>query len=240
MRQPRQSKCSPACGIPAFVDEDGTEQLYQMGCYGIGVTRVVAAAIEQHYDDKGIVWPDAVAPWTVGLVTMRGDDGPSIAAADDIYAKLNAAGVETLYDDRDERGGVKLGSIADMAGDIPARVREARLGTNPDPGDESHERGQQRGDSSEPRRGRRSAQAATDRSAQRSGVGDHRDGKVVARAGIRRAGRGRGDLRSGGGDGGCALGRPCATALFHRCRKPESRSARGPGRPWRDCRSICC
>ena len=53
----------------------------------------------------------AVAPWTVGLVTMRGDDAASIAAADDIYARLTAAGVETLYDDRDERGGVKLGSM---------------------------------------------------------------------------------------------------------------------------------
>ena len=59
----------------------------------------------------GIIWPDAVAPWTVGLVTMRGDDPASIVAADDIYARLTEAGVETLYDDRDERGGVKLGGM---------------------------------------------------------------------------------------------------------------------------------
>ena len=82
-----------------------------MGSYGIGVSRLVGAIIEASHDDAGIIWPDAVAPWTVGLVTMRGDDLASIAAADDIYTRLTAAGVETLYDDRDERGGVKLGSM---------------------------------------------------------------------------------------------------------------------------------
>ncbi|MDQ3074865.1 MAG: His/Gly/Thr/Pro-type tRNA ligase C-terminal domain-containing protein, partial [Pseudomonadota bacterium] len=82
-----------------------------MGSYGIGVSRLVGAIIEASHDDAGIIWPEAVAPWQVGLVTMRGDDPASIAAADDIYARLTAAGVETLYDDRDERGGVKLGSM---------------------------------------------------------------------------------------------------------------------------------
>jgi prolyl-tRNA synthetase len=82
-----------------------------MGSYGIGVSRLVGAIIEASHDDNGIIWPDSVAPWKVGLVTMRGDDAASIAAADDIYARLTAAGVETLYDDRDERGGVKLGSM---------------------------------------------------------------------------------------------------------------------------------
>ena len=91
--------------------QDGNFVTPQMGSYGIGVSRLVGAIIEASHDDNGIIWPDAVAPWQVGLVTMRGDDAASIAAADDIYARLTAAGVETLYDDRDERGGVKLGSM---------------------------------------------------------------------------------------------------------------------------------
>ncbi|HEU4499651.1 MAG TPA: His/Gly/Thr/Pro-type tRNA ligase C-terminal domain-containing protein, partial [Sphingomicrobium sp.] len=90
---------------------DGSMVTPQMGSYGIGVSRLVGAIIEASHDEAGIIWPEAVAPWKVGLVTMRGDDEASIAAADDIYAKLNAAGVEVLYDDRDERGGVKLGSM---------------------------------------------------------------------------------------------------------------------------------
>jgi prolyl-tRNA synthetase len=91
--------------------QDGQPVVPQMGSYGIGVSRLVGAIIEASHDDNGIIWPEAVAPWAVGLVTMRGDDAASIAAADDIYARLTAAGVETLYDDRDERGGVKLGSM---------------------------------------------------------------------------------------------------------------------------------
>jgi prolyl-tRNA synthetase len=91
--------------------QDGQPVVPQMGSYGIGVSRLVGAIIEASHDDNGIIWPEAVAPWTVGLVTMRGDDAASISAADDIYAKLTAARVETLYDDRDERGGVKLGSM---------------------------------------------------------------------------------------------------------------------------------
>ena len=91
--------------------QDGQPVTPMMGSYGIGVSRLVGAIIEASHDEAGIVWPDAVAPWRVGLVTMRGDDPASIAAADEIYSKLNDAGVETLYDDRDERGGVKLGSM---------------------------------------------------------------------------------------------------------------------------------
>ena len=90
---------------------DGGQVTPMMGSYGIGVSRLVGAIIEASHDDNGIVWPAAVAPWKVGLITMRGDDAASIAAAEDIYARLNDAGVETLYDDRDERGGVKLGSM---------------------------------------------------------------------------------------------------------------------------------
>ncbi|MEO5972120.1 MAG: proline--tRNA ligase, partial [Sphingomicrobium sp.] len=102
-------KYSAAMGLKVS-GHDGKPLTPMMGSYGIGVSRLVGAIIEASHDDKGIVWPEAVAPWRVGLVTMRGDDAPTVAAADDIYAKLTAAGVETLYDDRDERGGVKLGS----------------------------------------------------------------------------------------------------------------------------------
>jgi prolyl-tRNA synthetase len=82
-----------------------------MGSYGVGVSRLVGAIIEASHDDAGIVWPEPVAPWRVGIVTMRADDEATATAADRIYADLNAAGVETLYDDRDERGGAKLASM---------------------------------------------------------------------------------------------------------------------------------
>ncbi|HVI06306.1 MAG TPA: proline--tRNA ligase [Sphingomicrobium sp.] len=91
-----------------------------MGSYGVGVSRLVGAIIEASHDDAGIVWPEAVAPWLVGLVTMRPDDAPSTKAADALYAELQRANIETLYDDRDERGGVKLGSM-DLIG-LPWQV----------------------------------------------------------------------------------------------------------------------
>jgi prolyl-tRNA synthetase len=81
------------------------------GSYGIGVSRLVGAIIEASHDDAGIVWPEPVAPWHVGLVTMRADDQASSEAAEELYAQLHAAGIEVLYDDRDERGGVKLGTM---------------------------------------------------------------------------------------------------------------------------------
>lgn len=90
---------------------DGSMVAPRMGSYGIGVSRLVGAIIEASHDDAGIVWPEAVAPWQVGLVTMRGDDAASASAADDLYGKLEGAGVETLYDDRDERGGAKLAGM---------------------------------------------------------------------------------------------------------------------------------
>lgn len=99
---------------------DGQMVTPMMGSYGIGVSRLVAAIIEASHDEAGIIWPESVAPWKVGLVTMRQDDQPTIAAAEDLYAKLKAAGVEALYDDRDERGGVKLGSM-DLMG-LPWQV----------------------------------------------------------------------------------------------------------------------
>jgi prolyl-tRNA synthetase len=90
------------------------------GSYGIGVSRLVGAIIEASHDEAGIVWPEPVAPWRVGIVTMRADDEASVSAAEALYSRLTAARVETLYDDRDERGGVKLGSM-DLIG-LPWQV----------------------------------------------------------------------------------------------------------------------
>jgi prolyl-tRNA synthetase len=99
---------------------DGSQVTPMMGSYGVGVSRLVGAIIEAGHDEAGIVWPEAVAPWKVGIITMRADDQPSVEAAERIYTQLNAAGIETLYDDRDERGGVKLGSM-DLIG-LPWQV----------------------------------------------------------------------------------------------------------------------
>jgi prolyl-tRNA synthetase len=90
---------------------DGNMLTPMMGSYGIGVSRLVGAIIEASHDDNGIIWPEEVAPWKAGLVTMRADEERSSAAAEDLYSKLTSASVETLFDDRDERGGVKLGSM---------------------------------------------------------------------------------------------------------------------------------
>src|SRR5919112_1826799 len=82
-------KYSAAMGLRVS-GSDGSMVTPQMGSYGVGVSRLVGAIIEASHDDNGIVWPEAVAPWTVGLVTMRGDDEASVTAADDIYARLTA------------------------------------------------------------------------------------------------------------------------------------------------------
>lgn len=103
------------------LDADGREQSMTMGCYGIGVTRLVAAAIEQHFDEKGIVWPEPVAPFQVALVPMKLDKSESVRAATDaLYEALQAAGVEVLLDDRDVRPGVKFADM-ELLG-IPHRV----------------------------------------------------------------------------------------------------------------------
>ncbi|HET9458848.1 MAG TPA: proline--tRNA ligase [Sphingomicrobium sp.] len=107
-------KYSAAMGLKVS-GADGQMITPMMGSYGIGVSRLVGAIIEASHDEAGIVWPESVAPWVVGLVTMRADDGPTKAAAEQIYGQLRATGVEVLYDDRDERGGVKL-STMDLIG----------------------------------------------------------------------------------------------------------------------------
>jgi prolyl-tRNA synthetase len=89
-----------------FLDVNGKPQLMEMGCYGIGITRLPAAAIEQNHDDKGIIWPDALAPFTVVLCPISPDRFPDVkAAADQLYAELMAAGVDVMLDDRCERPG---------------------------------------------------------------------------------------------------------------------------------------
>ena len=90
---------------------DGSEIIPQMGSYGIGVSRLMGAIIEASHDDRGIIWPDAVAPFAVGLINMRADDAACAAAADALYKQLQDAGVEVLYDDRDERGGAKFATM---------------------------------------------------------------------------------------------------------------------------------
>jgi prolyl-tRNA synthetase len=102
-----------------FLDENGDELPIVMGCYGIGVSRLVAAIIEQHHDDDGIRWPVPIAPYQV-LVTPLGKDGEVAETATRIYQELTDRGVDTLLDDRDERPGVKF-KDADLIG-IPLRI----------------------------------------------------------------------------------------------------------------------
>lgn len=90
-----------------YLDENGKPQLMQMGCYGIGITRILGAAIEQNFDDKGIIWPAAIAPFELVLCPMGYDRSEAVKAeADKLYASLQAAGVDVVLDDRGERPGV--------------------------------------------------------------------------------------------------------------------------------------
>jgi prolyl-tRNA synthetase len=89
-----------------FLDIDGKPRFLEMGCYGIGITRLPAAAIEQNHDERGMIWPDAIAPFTVALCPISPDRFPDVkAAAERLYAELLAAGVDVILDDRNERPG---------------------------------------------------------------------------------------------------------------------------------------
>jgi prolyl-tRNA synthetase len=90
---------------------DGQKITLEMGSYGIGVSRLVGAIIEASHDDNGIIWPESVAPWKVGLINLKVGDPDCDATCERIYADLDTAGVGVLYDDRDERAG---GKFADM------------------------------------------------------------------------------------------------------------------------------
>jgi prolyl-tRNA synthetase len=90
-----------------YLDENGKPQLLQMGCYGIGVTRILGAAIEQNYDDKGIIWPASIAPFELVLCPMGYDRSEAVKEqTDKLYQSLLEAGVDVILDDRGERPGV--------------------------------------------------------------------------------------------------------------------------------------
>jgi prolyl-tRNA synthetase len=109
------------------LDEAGRETALWMGCYGIGVTRVVAAAIEQNHDERGIIWPDPIAPFQVVLVPLNLQKSDRVrAATESLYAELTDAGIEVLLDDRDARPGVKFAD-AELLG-IPHRLVVAERG----------------------------------------------------------------------------------------------------------------
>ncbi|MDI6450810.1 proline--tRNA ligase [Anaerobaca lacustris] len=103
-----------------FLDEHGVEQPCLMGCYGIGINRIMASAIELYHDENGIVWPISIAPFEVLITPVNQDDAAVSEAAERIYTELKAAGIDVLLDDRDLRGGVKF-KDADLIG-IPVRI----------------------------------------------------------------------------------------------------------------------
>ena len=102
-----------------FTGREGKEEFYYMGCYGIGLGRTMATVVEAHHDDKGMIWPEEIAPFRVHLVPL-GKDEKVMVAAEKIYAELLAAGVEVLFDDRESSAGMKLND-ADLIG-LPFRI----------------------------------------------------------------------------------------------------------------------
>ena len=117
------TKYSEAMGA-TYKDENQQDQLIVMGCYGIGITRTVAAVIEQHHDENGIIWPMSVAPYHVIITVMKPEDEVQAEVAEKIYADLMKDGAEVLLDDRKERPGVKF-KDADLLG-IPIRITVGR------------------------------------------------------------------------------------------------------------------
>ena len=113
------TKYSKALGLTAQT-ETGAEETVIMGCYGIGVTRCLEASIEQNNDENGIIWPVVIAPYQAVVVPVNAKNAEQVAMAEDIYNKLNDAGIEVLLDDRDERPGVKF-KDCDLIG-IPVRI----------------------------------------------------------------------------------------------------------------------
>ncbi len=114
------ARYSEAMGVN-YLDEDGRSRVVEMGCYGIGVSRIVAAAIEQHHDARGICFPPALAPFQISLIALSPNKSPLVRdMAEHLYADLLAQGVEVLFDDRDERLGVMLADQELMG--IPWRI----------------------------------------------------------------------------------------------------------------------
>jgi prolyl-tRNA synthetase len=104
----------------SFIDEKGESRPVVMGCYGLGLTRLLAAVIEHSHDDKGIIWPVSIAPYRVYLCSLHREGSPAVEVAEKLYQDLQKAGVEVLFDDREESPGVKFND-ADLLG-IPFRV----------------------------------------------------------------------------------------------------------------------
>lgn len=113
------TKYSEAMGF-SLTGEDGAPFYPHMGCFGIGVSRVVGALIEANHDDMGIIWPLAVAPFPVGIINMNSSDAVATNLCQDLYEKLHQSGCEALYDDRDIRGGAKFADM-DLLG-IPYHI----------------------------------------------------------------------------------------------------------------------
>lgn len=113
------TKYSESLGA-TFSDENGVSEPMIMGCYGIGVSRVLAAVIEQHQDERGIIWPTAIAPYSIHLLTVQVKDEAQMTLSEEIYHALTSAGYSVLWDDREERPGVKFND-ADLLG-FPLRL----------------------------------------------------------------------------------------------------------------------
>ncbi|MGO4494478.1 proline--tRNA ligase [Paenibacillus sp. 2RAB27] len=113
------TKYSESLGA-TFSDENGVSEPMIMGCYGIGVSRVLAAVIEQHQDERGIIWPNAIAPYSIHLLTVQVKDEAQMTLSEEIYHALTNAGYSVLWDDREERPGVKFND-ADLLG-FPLRL----------------------------------------------------------------------------------------------------------------------
>jgi prolyl-tRNA synthetase len=109
-----------------FVDEDGTEQPYLMGCYGIGLGRIIAAAAEQFSDDAGLKWPKALAPFDAVVIPTNMDQPNVVEAAEGLYAEMEARGLSVVIDDRDDTAGVKFAD-ADLIG-YPVQVVVGKRG----------------------------------------------------------------------------------------------------------------
>ena len=103
-----------------FIDENGKEKPFIMGCYGIGVTRTMASVIEQHHDENGIIWPLSIAPYHISVIPVNIKDEAQMEIANKLYEELKALGVDALLDDRNERAGVKF-KDSELIG-IPMRV----------------------------------------------------------------------------------------------------------------------
>jgi prolyl-tRNA synthetase len=114
---PLETKYTDALGV-YYTDEEGNQQQIIMGCYGIGISRLMGVVAEHFSDDRGLVWPDNIAPFKVYLVRIGGDE--AIKHADELYEELKGKGVEVLYDDRDERPGTKFADSELMG--IPHRI----------------------------------------------------------------------------------------------------------------------